>query len=208
MKRGRGIVVGVIMLLIIVAVAWSASFLRHGSSAHDRPTAIEAFVARKMRHWATPADLRERKNPMPLTPEILKESRAHFADHCAVCHGNDGKGETEMGQHMYPRAPDMTLAATQSLSDGELFGIIENGIRLTGMPGWGNGTAESARSTWTLVHFVRHLPKITTEEMGEMEKLNLRTPEEYAQMQSDEEFLENGDTAAAASRQPQTNHHH
>src|SRR5471032_2551232 len=108
---------------------------------------------------------------------------------------------------MFPRAPDMTLSATQSLSDGELFGIIENGIRLTGMPGWCNGTAESARSTWTVVHFVRHLPKITTEEIGEMEKLNPRTPEEYEQMKSDQEFLEGGDTAAV-SRQPQTNHHH
>ena len=208
MKLGSGIVVGVIIVLIIAGAAWSASFLRYGLSAHDRPTAVEAFVARRIRYWATPADLRKLRNPVLLTPEILKESRAHFADHCATCHGNDGKGETEMGQHMYPRAPDMTLSATQSLSDGELFGIIENGIRLTGMPGWGNGTTESARSTWTLVHLVRHLPRITTEEIGEMEKLNPRTPEEYAQMKSDEEFLGGGDIAAAASRQPQTNHHH
>jgi cytochrome c553 len=207
MKLGSGIVVGVIVVLIIAGAGWSASVLRYGLSAHDRPTAVEAFVARRMRYWATPADLRKLRNPVFLTPEILKDSRAHFADHCATCHGNDGKGETEMGQHMYPRAPDMTLSATQSLSDGELFGIIENGIRLTGMPGWGNGTAESARSTWTVVHFVRHLPKITTEEIGEMEKLNPRTPEEYEQMKSDQEFLEGGDTAAV-SRQPQTNHHH
>ncbi len=207
MKLGSGIVVGVIIVLIIAGAAWSASVLRYGLSAHDRPTAVEAFVARRMRYWATPADLRKLRNPVLLTPEILKDSRAHFADHCASCHGNDGKGETEMGQHMYPRAPDMTLSATQSLSDGELFGIIENGIRLTGMPGWGNGTTESARSTWTLVHFVRHLPRITTEEIGEMEKLNPRTPEEYEQMKSDEEFLEGGDTAAV-SRQPQTNRHH
>ena len=207
MKLGSGIVVGVIIVLIIAGAAWSASVLRYGLSAHDRPTAVEAFVARRMRYWATPADLRKLRNPVLLTPDILKESRAHFADHCATCHGNDGKGETEMGQHMYPRAPDMTLSATQSLTDGELFAIIENGIRLTGMPGWGNGTAESARFTWTLVHFVRHLPKITTEEIGEMEKLNPRTPEEYEQMKSDEEFLEGGDTAAV-SRQPQTNHHH
>jgi hypothetical protein len=206
MKLGVGIAVGVIIVLIIAGAAWSASALRHGLSAQARPTAVEAFLARRMRYWATPADLRKTRNPVLLTPEILKESRAHFADHCATCHGNDGKGETEMGQHMYPRAPDMTLSATQSLSDGELFGIIENGIRLTGMPGWGNGTAESSRFTWTLVHFVRHLPKITTEEIGEMEKLNPRTPEEYEQMKSDEEFLEGRDTAA--SRQPRTNHHH
>ena len=125
-----------------------------------------------MRHWSIPADLHDAKNPVPLTPEILAEARAHFADHCAICHGNDGKGTTEMGQHLYPRAPNMTLLETQSQSDGELFATIENGVRLTGMPGWGNGTAESGRASWTLVHFIRHLPKITPEELAEMENVH------------------------------------
>jgi cytochrome c553 len=89
------------------------------------PPVVEAFVARRVRHWATPADLRGRRNPVPLTAEVLKESREHFADHCAVCHGNDGKGQTEMGQHMYPRAPDMTQAETQTLSDGELLALLK-----------------------------------------------------------------------------------
>jgi len=199
--------VGLVLLLVIAAVAWSASLLRHGLSAQERPTAIEAFVARRVRHWATPAGVREMRNPVPLTPAILAESRAHFADHCATCHGNDGKGQTEMGQHMYPRAPDMTLEATQSLSDGELFGIIENGIRLTGMPAWGNGTAESHRASWTLVHFIRHLPKITTEEVGEMEKANPKSPEEYEEMKREQQFLE-GDASLPVPRPPVENHHH
>jgi hypothetical protein len=100
---------------------------------------------------------------------------------------------------MYPRAPDMTLPSTQSLRDGELFAIIENGIRLTGMPGWGNGTAESAYGSWSLVHFIRHLPKITPEEIAEMEKLNPKSPEEWQQMQAEEAFLAGPNSAA---------HHH
>jgi len=54
----------------------------------------------------------------------------------------------------------MRGAETQSLSDGELFSIIEHGIRLTGMPAWGTGTPESERDSWGLVHFVRRLPKL------------------------------------------------
>jgi hypothetical protein len=94
-----------------------------------------------------------------------------------------------MGKAMYPRTPDMTLAATQELSDGEIFSIIENGVRLTGMPGFGNGTAESATGSWALVHFIRHLPKITPQELAEMEKLNPKSPEEWKQLEDEAAFL-------------------
>ena len=105
-----------------------------------------------------------------------------------------------MGKQMYPKAPDMTLAATQSMSDGELFATIENGVRLTGMPGFGSGTAESAYGSWTLVHFIRHLPKLTAAEMAEMERLNPKSPEEWKQMQAEEAFLSGEENPVA--------HHH
>jgi mono/diheme cytochrome c family protein len=156
-----------------------------------------------MRHWAAPSDLRGRRNPIPLTPEVIAEGRAHFADHCALCHGNDGKGESGLGKQMYPRTPDMTRAATQQLSDGELFSVIENGVRLTGMPGFGSGTAESAAGSWTLVHFIRHLPRLTPEELAEMEKLNPKSPEEWQQLQQEAAFLTGGQAAP-----PTPSHHH
>ena len=162
MKRAVRIAVAAIVIGMVFGAIAIASMVRSGLSTHEEPTRIEAVAARMMRHWAVPADLRDAKNPVPLTPAVLEEGRAHFADHCAGCHGNDGKGEA-MGKQMYPRAPDMTLAATQSLADGELFAIIENGVRLTGMPGFGNGTAESANGSWQLVHFIRHLPKLAPE---------------------------------------------
>src|SRR5207253_11164868 len=134
MRRRLTVLFIVAAVFVVLAVVALARTLRYGFSAHDEPTAIERIVARTVRHWAVPSDLRNRRNPIALTPEVLAESRAHFADHCAACHGNDGKGRSGMGASMYPRTPDMTLAATQSLSDGELFSIIENGVRLTGMP--------------------------------------------------------------------------
>lgn len=176
-------------ILVLLGGLLLGSTVRRGFSTHEEPSRLEVWVARSARHWATPADLRGEKNPLPLTPQVLAEARAHWADHCASCHGNDGKGQTELGKRFYPRAPDMTLPATQSLSDGELFSVIENGIRLTAMPGWGNGTAESGYGSWGLVHFIRHLPKLTPEEIAEMEALNPKTPEERAEMQAEEAFL-------------------
>ena len=180
--------VGLATLILLGGVLF-LSTVRRGFSAHDEPSRMEAWVARSVRHWSAPADLRGQGNPLPLTPRVLAEARAHWADHCASCHGNGGKGQTTLGKHLYPRAPDMTLAATQSLSDGELFSIIENGIRLTGMPGWGDGSAESAYGSWGLVHFIRYLPKLTPEEIAEMETLNPKTPEEWKQVQEEEAFL-------------------
>jgi mono/diheme cytochrome c family protein len=188
--RRRTKIVGVVLLLgIAAATAVLLHTLRYGFSTQDEPTRVEHVLARAMRHYAVPADLRGRKNPVPSTPTVLAEARAHFADHCAMCHGNDGKGQTTIGRSLYPKAPDMTLPETQSQDDGELFATIENGIRLTGMPGWGNGTAESAHGSWTLVHFIRHLPKITTEELTEMEALNPKTRKELEEEDQMRMFL-------------------
>ena len=197
--------IAALILGLLIGASVFIQTLRYGLSAHDKPTAMEAFMAGCMRHWSVPADLHAMKNPLPLTPAVLTAAQSHFADHCASCHGNDGKGQTEMGQHLYPKAPDMTLPETQNLSDGELFATIENGVRLTGMPGWGNGTAESAYGSWTLVHFIRHLPKVTPAELEEMKKMNPMTPSEIQEQQSEESFLE-GTDAGASPEQKQHNH--
>lgn len=194
MRRRTKVVIGVIVAIVVLGIATLLSMVRNGFSSMDEPSAMEAFMATSMRRMAVPSDLKDAKNPLPLTPEILAEGRAHFADHCAGCHGNDGKGQTSMGPKFYPKVPDMTEEGTQSQSDGALFASIENGIRLTAMPAFGNGTAESAYGSWSLVHFIRHLPKITPAEIAEMKKLNPKSPEECQEAA----FLaEEGDAASA-----------
>ncbi len=84
-------ILGAIAVVIVIALIVFVSMIRRGFSAHDEPSRIESVMARAMRHWAVPSDLRDLKNPVPLTPQVLADGRAHFADHCAGCHGNDGK---------------------------------------------------------------------------------------------------------------------
>ena len=193
MSRFKKAMAGVAAVGALVGLAIPLSIISRGVSAKDEPTAIEAFLARGLRRLATPTSLRAAPNPVPLTPDALASARAHFADHCASCHGNDGRGQTSMGRNLYPKSPDMTLPATQSLSDGEIFAIIENGIRLTGMPAWGNGTPESTKASWDLVHLIRHFPKITPEELAEMAALNPRSPAEFEQERAIDAFLKGGD---------------
>jgi len=172
-----------LLLLAILGAALAAiaayALMRRGLSTRVPPTAIEALAARTMRGLATPRATRERVNPVAPTEVVLRDARAHFADHCAVCHANDGSGDTPIGRSLYPRAPDMRLEQTQNLTDGELFSIIEHGIRLTGMPAWGTGTPEGERDSWGLVHFMRRLPRLSPDDIAEMEKLNPRSPQEF-----------------------------
>lgn len=209
MIRRRTKVIGLMVLLGLAAgAAMLLQTVRSGLSAHEEPPYVEVVLARTLRRLAVPSDLRGRKNPLPLTPALLAEGRAHFADHCASCHGNDGKGQTPMGPNLYPKVPDMTLPDTQSQTDGALFATIENGIRLTGMPAWGNGTAESAYGSWGLVHFIRHLPRITPEELAEMEQLNPKTREEWEAMEQEKQFLEGEEGPAESEKRPAVQGHH
>jgi len=95
-----------------------------------------------------------------------------------------------MGRGLYPKVPDMRAAGTQALTDGEIFSIIEHGIRLSGMPGWGNGTPAGERESWALVHFIRRLPKLTPEDIERMEALNPKTPAEFKEQEEIRRFLQ------------------
>jgi len=192
-------------LCLLVAVGYLKAT---GLSARSAAGPMEARAARAVRRFALPASARVAQNPIPSSTAAVADGMAHFADHCALCHGNDGAGRTEMGRGLYPPAPDMRLTRTQGLSDGELFYIIENGIRFTGMPAFGTGTAAGAESTWRLVHFVRHLPDLTAGEIHAMDAMNPRTLEEIRQEIEEQQFLQGGgDSSPTPSpRQQQGGH--
>ena len=192
-----------LLLMVLVVLATAAAMAAAGVwyaratglSARDEPGTVETFVARTVRDLAVARHARGLENPVAATPEIVAAGRDHFADHCASCHANDGGGDTEMGRNLFPRAPDMRLSATQALTDGELFWIIENGIRFTGMPGWSTGTKDGEDASWHLVHFVRRLPDLTEDDIEAMEARNPRSPEEIRQEIEAERFLRGDDVA-------------
>ena len=189
MKAFIRAIVALIVLVAVVGGAVAYTVARRGLSTRSEPSRIEELLARTMRRLATPSNVRSMTNPVQPTPEMLEEGLEHFADHCASCHGNNGSGDTEIGRNLYPRAPDMRAAPTQELSDGELFSIIENGIRLTGMPAWGTGTPEGQRASWALVHFIRRLPNLTEDEIARMERLNPKTAEQWRVEEEARRFL-------------------
>ena len=197
-----------VALLVVVAIAAGLavySIAGRGLSARDEPGPVEAMLARGMRRLATPAAVRARTNAVPPGADVLEGALAHYADHCAVCHGSNGAGDTAIGRGLYPKAPDMRADATQSLTDGELFAIIENGIRLTGMPAWGNGTAEGERDSWGLVHFIRRLPRLSDEDVDRVEALMPKTPAQFREEEEIRRFLA-GESDAPPPASPHGGH--
>jgi len=177
-------------VVALVLAVWVLLPVRRGFSTVDPPSLVERWLALAARQFAFPPEANRLVNPIPNTVEAIAEGRAHWADHCASCHANNGSGETLMGRHLYPPAPDMRLAATQRKSDGELFYLIQNGVRLTGMPGWAATAHES--DSWKLVRFIRHLPQLSPQEEIEMSELNPKSPDEIREEQEERDFLQGG----------------
>lgn len=184
----------VLLSITAAGVAGAAAFgwvsIRRGFSARDKPSAIEAYLATTARKLSIPASERDAKNPFASTPQVLSEVRAHFADHCAICHGNDGSGKTEIGQNLYPKTPDLRQSETQNLTDGQIYYIIHNGIRLTGMPAWGGPGKDD--DSWELVLFIRHLPQMTPQEMKQMEPFNPKSAAERSEQEDEQRYLNEG----------------
>lgn len=187
----------VLVLLLTGAVFGVLRVQGDGFSARATPSRIEALLATHARDAAMPASVRNLRNPVAVTPQAMQESMAHYANHCAVCHANNGSGDTMLGRGMYPKPPDLRLRTTQQKTDGELFSAIENGIRMSGMPAFGSPDGSTADESWKLVLFLRHLPSLTPAEEQAMQGMNPKTPDEIKEEQQEQQFLHGGDAPSS-----------
>ncbi|HTR01804.1 MAG TPA: cytochrome c [Thermoanaerobaculia bacterium] len=164
MKYFAGIVLGVILI-----VAGAAAFVGAGlfnPAASVPPSGLETRVARFALDRSVARRASRAANPLPANAEVLEEGRRHYKEMCVTCHGAPGVDASEAGEGLNPPATDLTLGRVQQRSDGELFWIVQNGIRMTGMPAF--GPTHKDRQIWAIVAFVRHLPAMTPEETKAM----------------------------------------
>jgi mono/diheme cytochrome c family protein len=164
MRFLRDAVITLLVFFVVVAVVGYVRVRGGGLSAEAEPTRLESSVARRLVKLSIPSDARNRSNPMP--SESWRDALDHYDDHCAVCHGDDGRGHTQVGENMYPKVPDLTSATIQQMTDGELFSVIQNGVRWTGMPAW--KSEHSEEETWKLVALVRRTPSLTEAELKQL----------------------------------------
>jgi mono/diheme cytochrome c family protein len=144
------------LMLGVISVMLGA--LLQGCTAGKSPSQGETSVANAAKDVAIPLEAGKMKNPVPETNEAVSQGQEVFLGSCAQCHGADARGDTNVGRNMYPPAMDLTSTHVQHWSDAELFWIIQNGVRLTGMPAWKSNISED--DTWKLVRFIHKLPDL------------------------------------------------
>lgn len=151
-----------------VAIIIGLAIATSGCTAQKKPSGTETVLANAAKNVVIPFEAGDLKNPVPVNSETLDAGKQIYTQSCALCHGSDGHGQTSLGQAMYPPAMDLTSPHVQHWDDGEMYWIIQNGARLTGMPSW-KGTI-SPEDTWKLVHFIRQLPEMDAREPVSSEK--------------------------------------
>jgi len=155
----RFVIAGVGVLVLVAAIAAS----RFTLSALPEPGRTETFFATKVKHYVV---RRSSSGGVPAPPVDrvagIKEGGRLFGMECAACHGLSGHDPTDAGRWMYPRAADLTSRGSQSYSDQEIFWVVKNGIRWSGMPAF--GSVEPDEQIWDLVFYVRALPKASAAE--------------------------------------------
>jgi mono/diheme cytochrome c family protein len=151
----RSVVLKHKLMLGVISVMLGA--LLPGCTADKHPSREETNLANAAKDVVIPLEAGKKTNPLPETDEVVSQGQEVFLGSCAQCHGPDARGDSNIGRNMDPPAMDLSSAHVQHWSDAELFWIIQNGVRLTGMPSWRSSISDN--DTWKLARFIHRLPR-------------------------------------------------
>ena len=159
MKVILGILLGWLLLAAMIGLfVWSGAY---NVAAVNRPGKMEKKIAEFALDRSIEKRAPSKANPFT-KPEDIRFGLSHYKENCLDCHGAPGVEESEFAQGLNPPAPDLTLPSVREMPEGEMFWVVSNGIRMTGMPAFSPTHKED--EIWKIVAFVRHLPEVTVEE--------------------------------------------
>ena len=157
MSRTGKIIAVLVVVILLLGAAFYAFVLPGLSVARKQPPALEVDVATWLLNHSVPASAKAMTNPLKDAASITA-GKDLYAQKCEGCHAYDGGGKTEIAANLYPRPP-VLRDVVPSLTDGEIFYHIRNGIRNTAMPAWNFPDAQ----VWQLVGYLRHLPLVASQ---------------------------------------------
>jgi mono/diheme cytochrome c family protein len=163
----RNFFAGVLLTLVLIALAGLAfvysGFFDVAASTSDWP--VVSWVLETTRNRSIVVHAAGIPVPSGLDdPAKLVIGTEHFAAHCAVCHGAPGVPKGDIAHGLNPQPPDLAHAASH-YTPPELFWILQHGIKMTGMPSWGDHSDEEL---WATVAFIEKLPRMTPEEYAKL----------------------------------------
>jgi len=155
---------GLIAGLILVAAA--GAFMVYGGhvsvAATTPPDMLDKLAPVALGHAVAH---QAPKMTIPADAAAARRGMEHYDENCLPCHGAPGVKPAEFAQGMNPGPPDID-GALQNYTDAQLFWVIKNGLRATGMPGFGVNHKDEEIAA--IAAFVRHTPHLTAEERKDL----------------------------------------
>ncbi|MDX8518394.1 c-type cytochrome [Mesorhizobium dulcispinae] len=158
----------VVLLAIIVGLAGYTYAGFYNVAASEQDVNVIRWLLETIRNNSIERHAGHNVSPGRLLddPEMIRTGGHHYKEEgCVACHGGPGISRAEFAMNMQPQPPDLKRAAT-TLNDAELYWVLQNGIKMTGMPAF--GPTHNQEELWAMVAFVRRLPQMS---LSEYEKI-------------------------------------
>jgi len=161
----------IIAAFVIAGIVFALFVVTGGVNiAADEP---DSFVARHFLHFVFKSSVGSRARGLIAPDDLAAPTRVrlgaqHFDMVCANCHGRPGFGQSVVALSMSPRPQDLPKVLDQ-FTDQELYLIVEHGVKYSAMPSW--PTAQRSDEVWSMVAFLRQLPKLDAKTYLEMTAL-------------------------------------
>jgi len=171
MKFIGGVVATILIIIIIGLIIIYSGW--YDVSAANKPTGFERWLFGTTMDNSVEKHSEDLAAPNLESPDKIKEGFVHYNEMCLECHGAPGENESELEKGLNPKPPDLSNSA-QDMSPEELFWVIKNGIKMTGMPAWGK--THSDDKIWSIVAFIEKLPGMTGVQYDSLQSIS--KPEE------------------------------
>lgn len=146
--------------------AWSGMYNIAATEPH---WAVTLSFIRTLRDRSIEVRSEDIQAPNLNDPKLKQIAFPHYHDMCRLCHGAPGYTSEDFAWGLYPVPPKMTSGHIQkALSEAEIYWIVQHGIKMTGMPAFGNTHTE--KEMWGLVALAEEMPRMGAEQYGEMVK--------------------------------------
>lgn len=149
------------LALVVVVLAAVIYTGRYNVSAMQGEPALLRWILVSVRESSVERRARDVQVPVLDDGGRLDRGFRSYREMCVVCHGRPGGERSPLARGLNPEAPDLSRP-DHDMSAAELFWVMKNGIRMTGMPAWGQ--THSDEELWDLVAFVKTLPTMSVEQ--------------------------------------------
>jgi mono/diheme cytochrome c family protein len=151
---------------IVVGVALSVWFGIYNVAATEPHWKITVWYLEKVRERSISVHSRGVTPPSLKDQKLIEIGFRHYHEMCQLCHGGPGVYPEDFAKGLNPKPPDLISEGIRRLSSAELYWIVKNGIKMTGMPAF--GVTHNEEELWAMVAFVNRLPYLKPWEYEEM----------------------------------------